>query len=381
LIIVELHTRQVGGLNPLPATFLEITVDNGLVSKTDRLAELDVLRGLAAIGVLAYHYTVIYPASYSPAEITLFKFPLGYYGPHLFFMISGFVILMTLEKTSQPFDFIVSRFSRLYPSYWAAIIVTFLITENCWLFPSLLMKVSYKDFFINFSMLQSWFNSKDVDGVYWTLAVELTFYFLIYWVYLTKNLRSIEIYALGWLAIMVLNKFFCPHVPGFFKFLFDPMLQYGELFIAGILFYNLKSKGHRWYRHVGLGLCLLVCYLLGSQRDVLVGGGHDTVVFAVLMIIFYLFILGKLGFIVQKPLVFLGTISFSLYLVHSEIGFVIKEWISIFSLGPFLNFFIPLTCSILLAALITYLIEKPAMKGIRQAYKTFIIDNFALFLL
>src|SRR5689334_21950406 len=96
-----------------------------LKKNSERLLELDVLRGLAAFGVLCYHYTTHHTLLFSPTIKPLFNFPYGVYGVELFFMISGFVIFMTLENTKRPLDFIVSRFSRLYPCYWASVILTF----------------------------------------------------------------------------------------------------------------------------------------------------------------------------------------------------------------------------------------------------------------
>jgi peptidoglycan/LPS O-acetylase OafA/YrhL len=47
---------------------------------------------------------------------------------NLFFIVSGYVIFMTLHRTREPMDFVVSRFSRLFPAYWAAVVLTFLVT-------------------------------------------------------------------------------------------------------------------------------------------------------------------------------------------------------------------------------------------------------------
>ena len=66
-------------------------------------------------------------------------------------------------------------------------------------------EASLGDFVVNFSMLQSWIPGfKDVDGVYWTLAVELTFYALMFGLYLLRRLQQVEWFAVAWLAIAVL---------------------------------------------------------------------------------------------------------------------------------------------------------------------------------
>ena len=94
-----------------------------------RLVEVDALRGLAALAVVLFHYTTRFTELFAPNPPPTFSFPDGHYGVNLFFIISGFVIFMTLEKTSRPMDFVVSRFSRLFPAYWVAIILTLSITH------------------------------------------------------------------------------------------------------------------------------------------------------------------------------------------------------------------------------------------------------------
>ncbi len=334
---------------------------------SDRLSELDVLRGLAALGVVFFHYTTNYALrNYVPDHVMLFDFPWGKYGVHLFFMISGFVILMTLEKTSHILDFIISRFSRLYPAYWLAIFLTSMVIKYCLLVPSIRMQLPLGDVLINLSMMQSWFHVKDLDTVYWTLAVELSFYFLMALIFLANGIKYIEFWGMVWLALMLLNKYFnapWPFVVSFESF-FDSFLKYGNLFVAGILFYGLKSKGNRWWRHVGLGLCLLVQYVIWVDVE-------KQCIFAFLffLFVFYLFVMGKLSFIAQKPLIFFGTISYTLYLIHQDIGYIILQWLFFFGRNPWLMFFVPLGCSLLIATLMTYLVEKPSLKLIRKMYK------------
>ena len=93
-------------------------------SPSSRVVELDALRGIAALAVVAFHYTTQYGQQYGHTTPLGFGFPPGNYGVNLFFLISGFVIFMTLERARSAMDFVVSRFSRLYPAYWAAMALT-----------------------------------------------------------------------------------------------------------------------------------------------------------------------------------------------------------------------------------------------------------------
>ena len=95
-----------------------------------RLNQLDALRGLAAMAVVLFHFSTRFSELYPQAAPQAWSVPLGYVGVNLFFIISGFVIFMTVERTARPADFVVSRISRLYPAYWVAIILTFCITHD-----------------------------------------------------------------------------------------------------------------------------------------------------------------------------------------------------------------------------------------------------------
>jgi len=92
------------------------------VTGSARVEEIDVLRGLAALCVMISHYTWYCVKSFQQAP---FGFELhtiyGFYAVQLFFIISGFVISLTLEKCNSWRDFAFSRLSRLYPAYWAAL--------------------------------------------------------------------------------------------------------------------------------------------------------------------------------------------------------------------------------------------------------------------
>lgn len=98
-------------------------------SDTSRLAEVDALRGIAAMSVVLFHYTTRFTELFAPPYSPTISFQNGHYGVNLFFIISGFVIFMTLERTSKPMDFVISRFSRLFPAYWFAIFLTYSITQ------------------------------------------------------------------------------------------------------------------------------------------------------------------------------------------------------------------------------------------------------------
>jgi len=80
-----------------------------------RLTGIDALRGLAAISVVFYHYTTRYQQKFGFAEPPGIEFPFGHLGVNLFFVISGFVIFMTLEDETGIANIVV--WPKLFEQY------------------------------------------------------------------------------------------------------------------------------------------------------------------------------------------------------------------------------------------------------------------------
>ena len=321
-----------------------------------RLQELDVLRGLAAFSVMLFHYTVRYAEVFAPGGPPEHASPLGENAVHLFFMISGFVIFMTLSKTRTALDFIVSRFSRLYPGYWAAVLLTFTVVT---LAPLPGRTPTAGQVLANLTMLQSWLRVPPVDGVYWTLAVELSFYAIMLAVFLTGWLRRIEWFVVPWLVLegawaILGHRHALPKVVEI-----SFLLKFAHLFLAGILFYRLRFEGSTPLRHALLALCFAAHAALHGLTAALFAGAFFAA--------FYALAADRLTWLAARPLVFLGAISYSLYLVHQNIGYTVMR-----ALGSFprpLQIAAAVALAVLLASALTFFIERPALRAIRDFFK------------
>ena len=325
-----------------------------------RYLELDVLRGLAAVAVLLFHYTTRYQELYGHPGGMPLTFPNGICGVYLFFIISGFVIFMTLERTKAPLDFLVSRASRLYPVYWVSVILTYAVVS---LFGLPGMEVSFRDAFLNLSMCHGWAGIPSVDGVYWTLGVELKFYLLMFALFSLRTLRRTELVMGIWLALALgipwLKGLLPPIV---YKGLFAMLLpEYANLFAAGILFYRLKTVGSSPTRHFLIAAC--------AAGHLAVRGAEHFALASPAFVLFYLFVGGRLAFLSWRPLVFLGAISYPLYLTHENIGFVILRGLYYLSSSSLLAVSIAAVAALSLASLLTFFVEQPSMRAIRTAYK------------
>ncbi len=322
-----------------------------------RLLELDALRGVAAFCVVLYHYIYRYDEIYSHPEMSVAWIQVAEFGVQLFFMISGFVIFWTLNRTQRPLDFIVSRFSRLYPVYWAALFVTFAVVS---LFGLPGREVALTEAVMNVLMFHEYLFVPHVDGVYWTLTVELTFYFWMFTLYLTSRLDSVESYSLVIIFFSVLHSLGVLDIPApIYKIL---LMRDLPMFLAGICFYRLMSDGGD-KRRIMLTLCLT---LLSSLA---IYSWREFCIFAGFYAVFFLATSNRLPILSVRPLVALGAISYSLYLVHQNIGYVIINYTYQLGINPILGIIAAVLVSIAIATVLTKYVEKPSLAWIRSAYR------------
>jgi peptidoglycan/LPS O-acetylase OafA/YrhL len=326
-----------------------------------RLRELDSLRGLAALVVVLFHYTTKYHQDYIHTSEPLINFSLGHYGVQLFFVVSGFVIFMTLERCKKPMDFIVSRFARLYPIYWVAVSLTFMALI-CFGLPDKTVTVS--QYLVNLSMLQVHFNVKDIDGVYWTLAYELIFYFWMFCLFLSGKKDKIILFCGFWLGLQLFASLCETYLGSFpWKITFYLLLEYSNLFIAGILFYLIKKGGEKKIVHYLIFLCLFNQFIRYNLESFLVTSS--------IIGIFYLFVYDKLQFLDKIALVYLGSISYSIYLIHEYIGFIIIQRLELLGLETNLVIAMTVITVIAIAAFISHLVEQPLNKKIKSSWRNY----------
>ena len=115
-------------------------------------------------------------------------------------MISGFVILWT-ARGRTPLRFAVSRFLRLYPSFWLVVLLT--VACIAALAPHG-ETPSFATITANLTMIPGYFRAEFVDGVYWTLAVELKFYFLVLVLIATRQMERVEWLLVAWLVALTI---------------------------------------------------------------------------------------------------------------------------------------------------------------------------------
>lgn len=133
-----------------------------------RIASLDCLRGLAAISVVVFHFTMWFHSNYGhdfESWAWLYYLP---YGVHLFFMLSGFVIVKSLDHGQGIGSFAIARAFRLLPALWVAIPLTMISVH--FLGPQD-RAAGTIDAAANTLLIHEYFFLEHVDGAYWTLVL------------------------------------------------------------------------------------------------------------------------------------------------------------------------------------------------------------------
>jgi len=325
-----------------------------------RFQELDALRGLAAAWVMLFHYTNKHTQLYGPPGRLPSVIVDGDAGVHLFFAISGFVILMTLQASHDRIGFLVSRFSRLYPAYWAAMLATAAVGL---LAPLPGQQVTVSQLAVNLTMTQSYLSMPPIDPVYWSLGYELGFYAVMYALFLAGGLRHILIVGSLWLGLALLHngaiRIWDIGLP--YRLAVLLVLPYAHLFVAGIALHEL------WSGRRGLAVWLLLAACLASAP--LIQGWHDATYMLVALPVFLLAVLGRLPMLRWGPLLWLGSISYTLYLTHNLLGQRLILFLEGKGVHPVASVAIAIAGALLLAEAISRFVERPAMAAIRGAYR------------
>ena len=294
-----------------------------------RIASIDGLRTVAILAVIAFHYCGRWAPPLNPGSLypygTALAWPgvrVGAYGVHLFFVISGFVIAMTLERCNTPREFIVRRYARLAPAMLLFSVITFaamhviprapfpergmwFISSITFIDPVLLGRIAPGIGFYS------------IDGVYWSLYVEVQFYVLACLAYFIARHRFRLIMALlSAIACGLLLVRIPLASPISNKLLIPAFLPW---FLMGVGFHTLALRSE-WTA----GMCLVSLGALELlAQDV--AGARGAVPAGVVMLIPILFAAAVwfrplVAFLSWKPMVMIGAASYELYLLHENVG-------------------------------------------------------------
>ena len=294
---------------------------SGAPNKSRRILELDGLRGVAILSVVLYHYFQRFP-DYTPYGGRLFQWTeYGYLGVHLFFIVSGFVIAFTLERTSGAATFFRNRFFRLWPAMVVSSSLTFSILSIVDTPFADFMHVGIRGFLPSWTFTAPFiwkpFIAVDnyIDGAYWSLFVEVRFYLWAIVVATFVGAKRLPAVLTGAVAVLapVWHLSINPPLMFYLETLF--FVPYLPLFAAGALAHQAFINRDRGLALAGFALTW------GATLSFLEFRG-EIIIVTIFFLAFLVLVVRRrwLHALSATPLVWIGSISYSLYLLHQNIG-------------------------------------------------------------
>ncbi|AEV84214.1 acyltransferase [Actinoplanes sp. SE50] len=294
-----------------------------------RLYVLDAMRLVCALAVAGYHFGDSWWAdgTHRPAYFLPHAAPVliyGFLGVEVFFLISGFVILMSgWGRTVRAFA--ASRAARLYPALWAGVLITALVSTLLPIEGGLPLGPlpAGRDVLVNLTMLAEPLNRPLVDTVYWTLWCEFRFYLIVACM-LAAGLtaKRVRLLGAGWLTAAML-------MPAFPGAVLNQvvMADFAPYFVAGMTMFLLRRDRRDWWAWLLLAVCWLVSLHHVQLRVADLRPGFDvaawpapvllTMAYGVLLVI----ALGGTDRITWRWLGTAGALTYPFYLVHQRVGY------------------------------------------------------------
>lgn len=349
------------------------------MSTQSKIIFANQLRGIAALCVVFAHLGYVFwmardtVANFigakvmegpAPSGIGLFvseHLNLGVFGVAIFFLISGFVIPFSVEKTGR-LQFIVARGFRIYPTYIVSLAVALSVvwaSSRYWGKP---FQWDLSTILQNMTLVHTLTGAPSVDLVNWTLAIEIKFYILVF------LLASVIRNAIVWpllafsLAVFLINKVTSTAL--------GTELVFVAFMLVGVLFNYLMRGMIDTPKFYASAAALLAMFFLGwngtpwpdSFMAIAPNYAYAVVIFGVAYSL-------REKFKASKALDFFADISYPLYITHSLVGYSAMRFM--FEEGMRFRYIVPITAAIVIsvAYALHRLIEMPSVKVGREVWR------------
>lgn len=321
-----------------------------------RIKILDGFRAFAILPVILFHYmtrwtTPFHNESLYPYGSDFDYFLAGRLGVQFFFIISGFVIVYTLENTKNFKEFWIRRFIRLYPTMVIASLLTFGVMYFFDVNNSLSIYAAPQNLISSVTFIPPWnletitghsLHFEYVDGAYWSIWYEILFYVLCSTLFFLSRKRFFINFSVVTFFIILAGYFF-DTVNATHSFMgyavnisFMPVQTINSLFTSfplhrylvylqmGYFFYLLYKSKHGDYKpragfYIAFLLSVFLFFYLSPVQFIWV-----FVLFLALFVAF-IYYPRSLRIFETRLMVTIGLSSYFLYLIHQNIGVVILD--------------------------------------------------------
>jgi exopolysaccharide production protein ExoZ len=360
---------------------------------------LDAWRGAACVWVVMYHVRNLIVEHDADAAHTLL-FIISSFGEHgvdIFFVISGYCIahaaVSAAKKPNGPLNFITARVRRIYPPYLAA---TVLATALLLALQTLL--AHYKSigslpsdythsqsllfYATNLTLTQNVFHQGFALKQAWTLCYEAAFYLIfatLTWIAAKMSrpeviLTASHCLSFGTLLLLIV-------VPGRVNYPFDLL----PLFGIGANAYDVlmhKSSIRSWAWLVAMGALMIVHSVLAIESHIGAVSPYNNepevlsfvvaVLVSILLITLHSLDAKLIASKAIRPVATVGFFSYSLYLTHGFIIFLLHLLLARRAVNEYATFFTGVTASLVFGWAFFLIAERPFLSNYR---KKIIVDE------
>lgn len=361
-----------------------------MLSKNERIYTLDVLRGVAAIGVVFWHWRMLWAGKiYSVETLPLYDFffifyEKGWLAVDLFFMLSGFIFSWLYaeaisERIVNAKEYVILRFSRLYPLHLVTLLLVLVCQTSFFIQHEKFYIYDHNDvyhFFLNVFFLSSWGFEQGLsfNAPIWSVSVEVFLYglFFITAFYLPHpSKRFITWVALAFTGYFFITSIYVPLGRGVGSFFLGACLHPVFIYLSNLKFSRLIS-----FCIIGITIIswiiILMIYMGGFNFDYwfyqVISKHYPVKILFPFTILSLLIVEPHLKIFVSR-ISWLGDISYATYLLHFPIQILFVLVFNFFGLQLLEDYvlFIYLTFVVVGALLSFNYFERPAQRFLRNS--------------
>lgn len=348
---------------------------------SDRVEFANTLRGIAAVCVLIEHYFAFYTGDrgvvaslINAPALSLSQQSVPYYltvidrvphlipaslGVALFFVISGFVIPLALMRENRR-QFAISRVFRILPVYAVGFSITLLSIYFITNFYGREWPFTWAGVLPHYVPgLRDLFNVPHIDGILWTLEVEIKFYLICILALPLFKRRSLLVFVFPVVAVALYLGCFYAFGP---EIIATPAysLPFVAFMFIGVALNFFYHQAIKLVTCASLMLAVFLLFLtalkLGPISDIFIISWSYG--YAVALFVFAMAFPAPFG--KTKISEFFASVSYPLYVVHGIFGYALLRALSESGIGPAVALPATIICALSLAYLIHVTIEEPS---------------------
>ena len=371
---INIARRSVAHMTIGPSNALASSHQNErerILTAAKRLDGLDCLRGVAALFVALFHFTTFYVLQRGRHNSDLLvPMPYGFLGVDLFFILSGFVALLTTERCKSLQAFAKARTLRLWPTFLTCLSFTILLT---WLMED--ATPTFTQLIATVTMLPVFFGKSPIDGSYWTLGCEVVFYGLAGLSLVHFKMKA-EYFCTCWLVAGIFcNTIGTTAVSGKVLYVVEP--HFAPLFVLGIMANRMffKKAGLLSWSVTLLALASIATQPVHWGHMLQIGIGEYLGMVCVALLVVYLAAANSQRVADCSALLWCGRVSYPFYLMHQSVGLSFIASLERFGLNANVAIIVSLSILLFVSKLVVRFVDQPVLRYFHQGHHSWFLAH------